>query len=85
MSEPKLPVVPGHQIVGVAVEAGEGVGRPSVGDRVGVPWLGWSCGECTYCQTGRENLCDGARFTAYQIDGGYADFTIADSRFCLPI
>ncbi|HXN77964.1 MAG TPA: zinc-dependent alcohol dehydrogenase family protein [Candidatus Dormibacteraeota bacterium] len=85
LTEPKLPIVPGHQIVGVVVEAGEGVGRPNVGDRVGVPWLGWTCGECVYCRTGRENLCDRARFTGYQIDGGYADYTIADSRFCLPI
>jgi D-arabinose 1-dehydrogenase-like Zn-dependent alcohol dehydrogenase len=85
LTEPKLPIVPGHQIVGVVLEAGEGVERPSVGDRVGVPWLGWTCGECVYCRTGRENLCDRARFTGYQIDGGYADYTIADSRFCLPI
>jgi alcohol dehydrogenase, propanol-preferring len=85
LTEPKLPIVPGHQIVGVVLEAGDGVERPSVGDRVGVPWLGWTCGECVYCRTGRENLCDRARFTGYQIDGGYADYTIADSRFCLPI
>lgn len=85
LTEPKLPIVLGHQIVGVVLEAGEGVERPSVGDRVGVPWLGWTCGECVYCRTGRENLCDRARFTGYQIDGGYADYTIADSRFCLPI
>jgi propanol-preferring alcohol dehydrogenase len=85
LTDPKLPIVLGHQIVGMVAEAGEGVERPSVGDRVGVPWLGWTCGECVYCRSGRENLCDRARFTGYQIDGGYADYTIADSRFCLPI
>ncbi len=85
LPEPKLPIVPGHQIVGVVMEAGAGVERPRVGDRVGVPWLGWTCGECVYCRTGRENLCDRARFTGYQIDGGYADYTTADSRFCFPI
>jgi propanol-preferring alcohol dehydrogenase len=85
LPEPKLPIVPGHQIVGVVTEAGAGVERPRVGDRVGVPWLGWTCGECLYCRTGRENLCDRARFTGYQIDGGYADYTTADSRFCFPI
>jgi alcohol dehydrogenase, propanol-preferring len=85
LTDPKLPIVLGHQIVGIVEEAGEGVERPSVGDRVGVPWLGWTCGECVYCRSGRENLCDRARFTGYQIDGGYADYTIADSRFCLPI
>jgi propanol-preferring alcohol dehydrogenase len=83
--EPKLPLVPGHQIVGRVVEAGEGVAEPRVGDRVGVPWLGWTCGECVFCRSGRENLCDRARFTGYQIDGGYADYAVADSRFCLPI
>jgi alcohol dehydrogenase, propanol-preferring len=85
LPEPKLPIVPGHQIVGVVMEAGAGVERPRVGDRIGVPWLGWTCGECVYCRTGRENLCDRARFTGYQIDGGYADYTTADSRFCFPI
>jgi propanol-preferring alcohol dehydrogenase len=85
LPEPKLPIVPGHQIVGVVMEAGAGVERPRVGDRVGVPWLGWTCGECVYCRTGRENLCDRARFTGYQIDGGYADYATADSRFCFPI
>jgi propanol-preferring alcohol dehydrogenase len=71
--------------VGDVVESDGSVARPRVGDRVGVPWLGWTCGECTYCRSGRENLCDRARFTGYQIDGGYADYTVADSRFCLPI
>jgi propanol-preferring alcohol dehydrogenase len=85
LTEPKLPIVPGHQIVGLVVGAGDGVESPRVGDRVGVPWLGWTCGECGFCRSGRENLCDRARFTGYQIDGGYADYAIADSRFCMPI
>jgi propanol-preferring alcohol dehydrogenase len=71
--------------VGVVVEAGSGVDTLRVGDRVGVPWLGWTDGDCKYCRSERENLCDHARFTGYQIDGGYADYTVADSRFCLPI
>ena len=85
LTEAKLPIVPGHQIVGVVVEAGSGVDKLRVGDRVGVPWLGWTDGDCKYCRSGRENLCDHARFTGYQIDGGYADYTVADSRFCLQI
>ena len=85
LTEPKLPLVPGHQIVGIVVEAGDGVAEPGVGDRVGVPWLGWTCGACKFCRSGRENLCDRARFTGYHIDGGYADYAVADSRFCLPI
>jgi alcohol dehydrogenase, propanol-preferring len=85
LSEPKLPLVPGHQIVGTVVGAGEGEGRFSEGDRVGVPWLGWACGECRYCLAGRENLCDRARFTGYDIDGGYAELAVADERFCFPI
>jgi propanol-preferring alcohol dehydrogenase len=85
LSEPKLPLVPGHQIVGGVVERGEGVERYEVGDRVGVPWLGWTCGECRYCRSGRENLCDRARFTGYDIDGGYAELCVADERFCFPL
>jgi propanol-preferring alcohol dehydrogenase len=85
LTEPKLPIIPGHQIVGEVVEVGSSVTRPRVGDRVGVPWLGWTCGECQYCRSGRENLCDRARFTGYHIDGGYAEYAVADSRFCLPI
>jgi alcohol dehydrogenase, propanol-preferring len=85
LSEPKLPLVPGHQIVGTVVGAGEGAGRFSERDRVGVPWLGWACGECRYCLAGRENLCDRARFTGYDIDGGYAELAVADERFCFPI
>ena len=79
------PVVPGHEIVGRIVEAGPGVEQFRAGERVGVPWLGWTCGECDYCRSGRENLCDRAKFTGYQIDGGYADYTVADSRYCFPI
>ncbi|HET8564992.1 MAG TPA: zinc-dependent alcohol dehydrogenase family protein [Solirubrobacterales bacterium] len=85
LAEPKLPLVPGHQIVGVVREAGEGVERFEPGDRVGVPWLGWTDGECRYCRGGRENLCDRARFTGYDLDGGYAEVAVADERFCFPI
>jgi propanol-preferring alcohol dehydrogenase len=85
LSRPKLPLVPGHQIVGTVVAAGEGAERFATGERVGVPWLGWTCGECRYCLSGRENLCDRARFTGYDIDGGYAELAVADERFCFPI
>jgi propanol-preferring alcohol dehydrogenase len=85
LSEPKLPLVPGHQIVATVTGLGEGAGRFALGDRVGVPWLGWTDGECRYCRQGRENLCDHARFTGYDIDGGYAELTVADERFCFPI
>ncbi len=85
LTEPKLPLVPGHQIVGSVVGAGEGAERFASGERVGVPWLGWTDGECRYCRSGRENLCDNARFTGYDIDGGYAELTVADERFCFPI
>jgi propanol-preferring alcohol dehydrogenase len=85
LTEPKLPLVPGHEIVGSVVRTGEGAERFAVGDRVGVPWLGWTCGVCRYCRAGRENLCDRARFTGYQIDGGYADHTVADERYCFPL
>ncbi|HEX9124019.1 MAG TPA: zinc-dependent alcohol dehydrogenase family protein [Actinomycetota bacterium] len=83
LPDPKLPLVLGHQIVGLVEEVGDGV--QLVAERVGVPWLGWTCGECRYCTSGRENLCPSARFTGYQLDGGYAGFAIADARFCLPI
>ncbi len=82
LPDPKLPLVPGHQVVGRVVEGGE---RFAVGDRVGIPWLGWACGECRYCLSGRENLCDRARFTGYQLDGGYAEALVADERFCFPL
>jgi propanol-preferring alcohol dehydrogenase len=85
LTEPKLPLVPGHQIVGTVVAAGEGAERFAGGERVGVPWLGWTDGECRYCLSGRENLCDRARFTGYDIDGGYAELTVADERFCFPV
>src|SRR5580692_4734268 len=85
LTAPKLPLVIGHQIVGTVAALGEGVERFRVGDRVGVPWLGWTDGDCRYCRTGRENLCDRARFTGYQIDGGYAEMTAADQRYCFPI
>jgi propanol-preferring alcohol dehydrogenase len=78
-------LVPGHEIVGTVVEAGAGVERFKPGERVGVPWLGWTCGVCSYCRSTRENLCDNARFTGYQIDGGYAEFAIADERFCFAL
>jgi propanol-preferring alcohol dehydrogenase len=83
LPEPKLPLVPGHQVVGrVASTGGE---RFAGGERVGVPWLGWTCGECRYCLSGRENLCDRARFTGYQLDGGYAELVAADERYCFPV
>jgi len=85
LTHPKLPLVPGHQVVGTVEAAGEGVENVAIGDRVGVPWLGWTCGECRYCRAGRENLCERARFTGYDIDGGYAEYTICDARFCFPI
>jgi len=85
LAEPKLPLVMGHQIVGTVRRVGEGVERFAPGDRVGVPWLGWTCGECRYCRGGRENLCDRARFTGYDLDGGYAEVAVADARFCFPI
>jgi propanol-preferring alcohol dehydrogenase len=85
LTQPKLPLIPGHEIVGIVEEKGEGAERYEIGDRVGIPWLGWTCGECSYCLWGRENLCDRARFTGYTIDGGYADYTVADQRFCFPI
>ena len=85
LPNPKLPLILGHQIVGTVVQAGAGAARFKAGDRVGVPWLGWTDGDCVYCRSGRENLCDHARFTGYQIDGGYAEYTAADYRYCFPI
>jgi len=85
LASPELPLVPGHQIVGTVVASGPGGGRFPAGERVGVPWLGWTCGACRFCRSGRENLCLQARFTGYQIDGGYAELTVADERFCFPI
>ncbi len=85
LPSPALPLVPGHEIVGLVEARGAGAERFAPGDRVGVPWLGWTCGVCRYCRSGRENLCDRARFTGYQINGGYAEYTVADERFCFPI
>jgi propanol-preferring alcohol dehydrogenase len=82
LPKPKLPLVPGHQVVGEVVEGGA---RFELGARVGVPWLGWTDGECRYCLSGRENLCDRAKFTGYDVDGGYAELAVADERFCFPI
>jgi len=78
------PIVPGHEIVGTVAACGERVSLP-LGTRLGVPWLGSTCGHCRYCRSGHENLCDEARFTGYQVDGGYADYVLADARFCLPL
>jgi alcohol dehydrogenase, propanol-preferring len=85
LTEPKLPLIPGHQVVGEVAAVGAQVEDRQVGDRVGVPWLGWTCGTCSYCQRGQENLCDRARFTGYSLDGGYAEYMVADGRFCFPI
>ena len=86
LTRPKLPLILGHEIVGAVEAVGDGVDtsfRP--GERVGVPWLGWTCGACDYCTSDRENLCDQARFTGYDLDGGYAEYTVADARYCFPI
>ena len=85
LTRPKLPLVLGHEIVGEVIGLGSAVVRFALGDRVGVPWLGWTCGECRYCTSGRENLCDRARFTGYDIDGGYAELTAADERYCFAL
>ncbi|MDE0389825.1 MAG: zinc-dependent alcohol dehydrogenase family protein, partial [Rhodospirillales bacterium] len=85
LTEPRLPVVPGHEIVGRVATLGTGVERFREGERVGIPWLGWTCGTCRYCGSGRENLCPDARFTGYTLDGGYGDYCIADERYCFPL
>jgi propanol-preferring alcohol dehydrogenase len=85
LTQPKLPLIPGHEIVGRVRKTGSNCRRFSAGDRVGIPWLGWTCGRCDYCVAGLENLCDDARFTGYTLDGGYAEFAVADERFCLSI
>ena len=85
LAAPKLPLVPGHQIVATVVDAGPGAGRFAPGARVGVPWLASACGRCPYCRDGRENLCDDARFTGFDVEGGFAEHTLADERFCLPL
>jgi propanol-preferring alcohol dehydrogenase len=81
----RLPIVPGHEIVGTVVALGKGAERFAAGDRVGVPWLGWTCGECDHCRAGRENLCERARFTGFHRDGGYAEYALADERFCFAL
>jgi len=85
LDAPKLPLIPGHEIAGVVAGTGPGVSGFREGDPIGVPWLGWTCGECRFCRSGRENLCERARFTGYTIDGGYAEYTIADQRYCFPL
>ena len=85
LTEPKLPLVPGHEVVGRVAALGAGVERFEAGQRVGVPWLGWTCGTCRFCRAGRENLCEAARFTGYTLDGGYAEYCLADARYCFPI
>jgi propanol-preferring alcohol dehydrogenase len=85
LEHPKLPIVPGHEIVGEVIARGPGADAFREGERVGIPWLGWTCGTCRFCVSGHENLCDQARFTGYQIDGGYAGYAVADQRFCFRI
>jgi propanol-preferring alcohol dehydrogenase len=85
LSEPKLPLILGHQIVGTVTGMGEGVNRFKVGQRIGVPWLGYTDGTCRYCQRGQENLCDHPQFTGYTLDGGYAEYAVADQRYCFPL
>src|SRR2546423_12515263 len=85
LAEPKLPLIPGHEIVGCIEAIGAGVENLRAGDRVGLPWLGWTCGECEFCLSDREDLCERARVTGYTIDGGYAEFTVADARFAFRV
>jgi propanol-preferring alcohol dehydrogenase len=85
LTEPKLPIIPGHEIVGYVDAVGPGVTRLSPGERVGIPWLGHTCGVCRYCRSGQENLCDAPGFTGYQIDGGYAEYAVADAEYCFAI
>ena len=85
LPDPKVPVVPGHEIIGEVVGMGSGASGFAPGERVGVPWLGWTCGKCEYCTSGSENLCNRALFTGYTLDGGYAEYSVADARYCLPI
>jgi propanol-preferring alcohol dehydrogenase len=85
LPNPKLPLIIGHEIVGEISKVGDAITKFQVGQRVGIPWLGWTCGQCRYCLAGQENLCVRGRFTGYTIDGGYAEYTVADERFCVPI
>jgi propanol-preferring alcohol dehydrogenase len=85
LPDPKLPIIPGHEIVGSVVETGTKADSFRIGDRIGVPWVGYTCGECLYCRTGRENLCDRPKFTGYTLDGGYAEYAVADRRYCFSL
>jgi propanol-preferring alcohol dehydrogenase len=85
LSQPRLPLIPGHEIVGSVVARGKDIERFAIGQRLGVPWLGHTCGHCRYCTSGRENLCDDARFTGYTLNGGYAEYAVADQRYCFPL
>jgi propanol-preferring alcohol dehydrogenase len=85
LTDPKLPIIPGHEIVGSVVETGTNADSFRIGDRIGVPWVGYTCGECLYCRTGRENLCDQPKFTGYTLDGGYAEYAVADRRYCFSL
>ena len=85
LPDPQLPIVPGHEIVGRIVQLGAAVGELRIGQQVGIPWLGHTCGECDFCRHAQENLCDRARFTGYQIHGGYAEYTVAEARYCFPL
>jgi propanol-preferring alcohol dehydrogenase len=85
LPHPKLPLIPGHEIVGEVIECGRGVERFQIGERIGIPWLGHTCGHCQYCMTSRENLCDRPRFTGYDLDGGYAEYTLADQNYCFAL
>lgn len=85
LQHPKLPLIPGHEIIGMVTKVGKGVTDIKAGDRVGVPWLGWTCGTCRYCRMQKENLCEKALFTGYTLDGGFAEYHLADARYCFPI
>lgn len=85
LAEPKLPLILGHEVVGLIEQVGDAVDRFHVGQRVGIPWLGYTCGQCRYCRRGRENLCAAPRFTGYTLDGGYAEYAVADQRYCFPL
>ena len=85
LTDPKLPIIPGHEIVGSVVETGTNADSFRIGDRIGVPWVGYTCGECLYCRIGRENLCDRPKFTGYTLDGGYAEYAVADRRYCFSL
>ncbi len=85
LTRPKLPLIPGHEVVGIVAACGKKVARFAEGQRVGVPWLGWTCGTCRFCEAGKENLCETAKFTGYTLDGGYGDYALADQRYCFSI